>query len=91
MDDDNLDDGSREEAWRIAFKTAEETKRALMYAISRTRASDKVLGLPIIRFDNLDTQELYQGLPGGQTGLGNFEIFMRHCEAWRLSIRGEAM
>lgn len=47
--------------------------------------------VPHIDFGVLDTTELHSGLPDGRKGLGILEIFMRHCEAWRLHVRHEAL
>lgn len=45
---------------------------------------------PLIKFSDLDTEDLHTGLPDGRRGLGNLEIFMRHCEAWRLHSQADA-
>ena len=51
---------------------------------------DELCEFPVILFSDLDTSRLHTGLPDGRRGLGNFEIFMRHCEAWRLNACEEA-
>ncbi|KAL2039996.1 hypothetical protein N7G274_007399 [Stereocaulon virgatum] len=52
---------------------------------------DKIRNVPRIHSKVLDTTELHAGLPDGQKGLGSLETFMRHCEAWRLHVRNEAI
>ena len=51
---------------------------------------DDLCEYPVIMFTDLDTSRLQTGLPDGRRGLGNLEIFMRHCEAWRLNACGKA-
>ncbi|KAI9760700.1 MAG: hypothetical protein M1840_002348 [Geoglossum simile] len=41
-------------------------------------------GLPTISISDLDTRDLHRNLPDGRRGVGGFEIWMRHHEAWRL-------
>jgi hypothetical protein len=69
-----------EDSWKEVF---ERVKRENM-PDTRSR------GVPVIFLNNLDTRANHQGLPDGHRGLGSFEIFMRHCEAWRLDIEGLA-
>ena len=84
-------DRSSENEWlRVFYKTALENK-LLREANDRRRALHEPLEGPIISLADLDTREIHQGLPDGRRGLGTFEIFMRHCEAWRLHARGEAI
>ena len=46
---------------------------------------------PLIDLAILDSRIYRHGsIPNGLAGLGTFEMFMRHCEAWRLDARGEA-
>ena len=78
------------EAWRADFYEAEDDNRLEREENERSRAAGKPLAGPLINLSDLDTTKLHYGLPDGRRGLGNFEIFMRHCEAWRLDARAEA-
>lgn len=42
---------------------------------------------PAISLSDLDTPELHEDHLGDRAGIGGFELFMRHCEAWRLHAR----
>ena len=55
----------------------------------RGKNSDPLEG-PLIALSDLDSGKMHVGLPGGRRGIGGFELFIRHCEAWRLHARGEA-
>ena len=80
----------REDEWLEVFNVTKTSNRMTRAANERRRALEEPLEVPLISFADLDTQETHRGLPDGRRGLGNFEIFMRHCEAWRLHARGEA-
>ena len=45
---------------------------------------------PYMSLAALDTNGIHEELPDGRRGMGSFEIFMRHCEAWRLHAHAEA-
>ncbi|KAI4166976.1 MAG: hypothetical protein LQ343_007581 [Gyalolechia ehrenbergii] len=45
---------------------------------------------PIIRLCAIDGYNFHEVLPQGRKSLGGFELFMRHCEAWRLDAIGLA-
>lgn len=45
---------------------------------------------PVIRLSTLDGCSMHVGQPDGARSLGVFEVFMRHCEAWRLDAMGLA-
>ena len=79
-----------EDKWREVFDQTDLENRDLEGINDRHRRLDVPLVGPHIYLDALDTSEMHRGLPDGRRGLGNFEIFMRHCEAWRLNARGEA-
>ena len=80
----------REDEWLELFNQTDAHNRITRETNERRRAIDEESEGPLIRFADTDTQEMYRGLPYGRRGIGNFEIFMRHCEAWRLHARGEA-
>lgn len=46
--------------------------------------------VPLIWLHELDTRDMQRDSPDVRQGLGNFELFMRHCEAWELNARREA-
>ena len=80
----------REDEWLEEFSRTDLDNRIRIEANERLKALDEPLEGPLISLADLDTQGIHRGLPDGRRGLGNFEIFMRHCEAWRLHTRGEA-
>ncbi|KAL9024300.1 MAG: hypothetical protein Q9196_006616 [Gyalolechia fulgens] len=45
---------------------------------------------PVIRLCRIDGSHSHEALPQGPKSLGVFEMFMRHCEAWRLDAIGLA-
>ncbi|KAL9632676.1 MAG: hypothetical protein Q9164_005168 [Protoblastenia rupestris] len=45
---------------------------------------------PLMNLANMDGEDMHRNLPDGRRGLGNFELFMRHCEVWRLDAKGHA-
>lgn len=79
-----------EDKWLEVFNQCDLNNKVVREANDRRRALGEPLEGPLISLADLDTHELHRGLPDGRRGLGNFEIFMRHCEAWRLHVRGEA-
>ncbi|KAH0547746.1 hypothetical protein FGG08_000003 [Glutinoglossum americanum] len=46
--------------------------------------------VPTIRISDLDSIKLHRNLPGGRQGVGDFEVWMRHHEAWVLDAIGKA-
>lgn len=81
----------REQQWREAFHQTAIHNRSVREANHRRRALGEPSEGPIMNLAHLDVPGIHpRGLPGGLKGLGNFEIFMRHCEAWRLHTLGEA-
>ncbi|KAI9759755.1 MAG: hypothetical protein M4579_002140 [Chaenotheca gracillima] len=47
--------------------------------------------VPYIELGALDQRMMQRSLPRRRGGLGSFELWMRHCEAWRLDAIGEAV
>ena len=45
---------------------------------------------PLINLAKLDTRRRRENVPDGFGGLGQFELFMRHCTAWNLDADDEA-
>lgn len=80
----------REAKWLEVFRQTDIDNTIRGEANDRRRALDEPLEGPLMSLADLDSHEMHRGLPDGRRGLGNFEIFMRHCEAWRLHARGEA-
>ena len=87
---DQFTDQEREGEWLELLHQTDLHNTFMQEANDGRRALKEPLEGPVIRLIDLDTCELHRGLPDGRRGLGNFEIFMRHCEAWRLHARGEA-
>ncbi|KAI9780261.1 MAG: hypothetical protein M1839_006821 [Geoglossum umbratile] len=46
---------------------------------------------PRISISDLDTRDMHRNLPDGRQGVGGFEIWMRHHEAWKLDAEGMAL
>lgn len=72
------------------LSVTERRKQSLDEANVKRRAKHQACQYPIINLVELDTRDSHDGLPSGRRGLSNLEIFMRHCEAWRLNAAGEA-
>ena len=84
-------DGDYEELeWSFEYIGTERENALLKEANDQRRADNRPCKGPTIRLSDLDTEDIHSGLPGGRRGLGNFEILMRHCEAWRLHSRADA-
>lgn len=80
----------RENEWLQVFDQTDADNKIMKEVNDNRRALKEPLEGPLISLADLDTQELHRGLPNGRRGLGNFEIFMRHCEAWKMHARGDA-
>ena len=80
-----------EDEWYELFDRTVLQIREVRETNDRRRALDAPLARPLVSLADLDTCAMHRGLPEGRRGLGNFEIFMRHCEAWRLHTVGEAV
>ena len=89
MNSEAINQGERdgERVWNDMYRKAldDDIAKRLHKTIETTN------DVPRIHMGVLDTKELHAGLPDGRKGLGSLEIFMRHCEAWRLHVRNEAM
>lgn len=44
--------------------------------------------VPLCSFKTLDALKQHIGKPGGRLGIGSFELFLRHCAAWKLECEG---
>lgn len=81
----------REDEWLELFNQTNVDNTITRELDTTVRALNVPSSVPVIRLAELDTREMHQGLPHGRRGLGNFEIFIRHCEAWKLHARGDAV
>ncbi|KAI9876534.1 MAG: hypothetical protein M1830_006297 [Pleopsidium flavum] len=79
-----------QEEWQREFDETKAENDKLKVDNDRRRAAGERLEGPLISLNSMDTRDIHDGLPGGRRGLGGFELFMRHCEAWRLHARGDA-
>ena len=79
-----------EDWWPRRYSETEQYNERIERANDQSRANKKPCAGPVMRLADLDTEDLHSGLPDGRRGLGNLEIFMRHCEAWRLHSRADA-
>ena len=84
------DEVEQESLWWDLYSRNEKENKILRESNDRRRANNQACEGPRITLSDLDTETLHSGLPDGRRGLGNFEIFMRHCEAWRLHSRADA-
>lgn len=81
----------REQQWREAFDQTAIHNRSVREANHHRRALGEPSEGPVMNLTHLDIPGIHpRGLPDRLEGLVNFEIFMRHCEAWRLHALGEA-
>ena len=90
--DDNIINNERAEtAWLKEYRLAESDIASHKEVNEKCKALDQPLvSGPIISLASLDKRNMHNDLPDGRRGLGLFEMFMRHCEAWRLHALGEA-
>lgn len=79
-----------EAEWQEAFAKAKKENPETEGANQRAGRAEKSLNHPLISFQNLDAMKMHHEMPDGGSGLGNFELFMRQCEAWRLHARADA-
>lgn len=79
-----------EAAWWKAFHLEVAVVKRLIQDNDERRAKNNPHGGPLMELAGLDSNDLHHGRPDGRRGLGNIEIFMRHCEAWRLHCRADA-
>lgn len=73
-----------------AFARAEKENNAIREANKLQMEAAWGSRRHVIRFGELDTRLMRQGSPNTYRGLSCFELFMRHCEAWRLDALGYA-
>ena len=90
VDVDEDHEEAEEDLWREIYAETEQDNKTVARNNDQRRANKKPCEGPVMRLADLDTEELHSGLPDGRRGLGNLEIFMRHCEAWRLHSRADA-
>lgn len=74
-EDDEDDVDASEDEWRELVEEPELDSEV-------HKPSSKVYGVPVIHLCDLENESYFYGLPNGRRGLGNFEVFLRHCEAW---------
>ena len=83
-------DDDYDHEWQRKFKVAQRDESRNKTLNNHHRAHDQPCEGPSLDLADLDGDGLRYNLPNGRRGLGNFEIFMRHCEAWRLDACGDA-
>lgn len=71
-------DQDREDEWFKLFYQTDAQNRISKKANDHRFALNEPLEIPLMTLADLDTRKMYQGLPSGRRGLGNFEILMRH-------------
>ncbi|KAL9119144.1 MAG: hypothetical protein Q9187_004301 [Circinaria calcarea] len=82
--------GGRGVEWSEDYEERKANWAAYQEANDRKRTAGEPLSGPLMILAELDTSKRHRGLPNGRSGLGQFELFMRHCEAWRLDARADA-
>ena len=95
--EENIDDEElvetqeeEEEEWMAYVCETLSANKALQEADEKQRLHIAEEYGPFLSFAILDTNDMHGDLPDGRRGLGCFELFMRHCEAWRLHARAYA-
>ena len=83
-------DQVRQDEWQKLFDQSARYQREYEAYNERKRAHGEDLEKYDIDLATLDTSGIHRGLPDGRRGLGNFEIFMRHYEVWKLHALGQA-
>ena len=83
-------DQAKEDKWQELLDQCSRRNTELKEDNERKKARGEPEEKHEMSLATLDTSGMHRGLPHGRRGLGNFELFMRHCEAWRLHVRGEA-
>ena len=64
--------------------------KAIRAENERAMARKEGKAVPLIRLAKFDTHHLHGEFPGRRKGIGNFEVWMRHHEAWKLDASGHA-
>lgn len=75
-----------EDVWKEAFARSEKQNERRRFGVKTGTGPKR----PVIELSSLETRYMRQGLPDSHRGLASFELFMRHCEAWRLDATGYA-
>lgn len=76
--------------WQREYDETKAENDQIKEVNHRRRAAGEAQMGPVISINHMDTRDIHDDLPGGRRGIGGFEIFMRHCEAWSLHARAEA-
>ena len=64
--------------------------KAIRAENERVMSLKEGIAVPVIRLAKFDTHHLHREFPGRRKGIGNFEVWMRHHEAWKLDASGHA-
>ena len=76
--------------WQMDFNSEVRERKRPIEGNDQAELTDEVFLGKLMRFAELDADNSHGGLPDGRRGLGGLELFMRHCEAWRLNARADA-
>ncbi|KAI9821640.1 MAG: hypothetical protein M1827_002221 [Pycnora praestabilis] len=79
-----------EESWRTLVEELRIKDAERVEENASVRAQGRSRVLPLIAMSGLDGKSQHRDLPDGRKGLGSFELWMRHCEVWRLDANCEA-
>ncbi|KAL9126622.1 MAG: hypothetical protein Q9217_004360 [Psora testacea] len=77
--------------WQKRYEKARLHVEKLDGANALLRAKRLPSAGPLMSLADLDGQNVHRELPNGRRGLGNLEVFMRHCEVWRLDAKADAI
>lgn len=82
-------DGDQE--WQRLYRQTKMEREVIDKANERLKSKGREpVDIPVIDLADLDSRQYHGGLPSIWRVMGNLEMFMRCCEAWRLFARKEA-
>ena len=77
--------------WDTDYSTRTMKWKTAGKKVSQTLANGGFYYGPLIRLSSRDTDTRHGGNSNGEGSLNQFELFMRHCEAWRLDAKHEVV
>lgn len=74
-----------EQEWRELYDKTQAVNGSLGLFDNQRRNNDGYrMPPPTVSLGDLDSPKMHEDLSGSHRAIGGFEVFMRHCEAWRL-------
>ena len=86
-----MPEGNYHGDWDTDYAARKMKWRNSRQKIAQTLATGGFYDAPLICLSSRDADSRHSGNSNGQGSLNQFELFMRHCEAWRLDAKHEAM